>query len=215
MTHPNPAAEQAPHQPPAQPAPQQAQQPNQQAPQQHGQPAGPQQQQPPQPPSQPQGGFPPGPPPGAMPPPGWQGQPGHPGGPGGPTGPVPVMAPATAPASSGVTMTPATWCRLAALLATPLGLSIPFDSSCMWVSMTAWAAFAMLAAIVQAVPVFKGASGASVSKDWTIGAVGAGSLVLFWVLVGLPSVASNSGFTLTVAAVAAAAGAVIAPGRRW
>lgn len=112
-------------------------------------------------------------------------------------------------------MTPATWCRLAALVATPLGLSLPFDSTSMWATMTAWAAFAMLAAIVQAVPMFRPAAGATTERDWTVGAVGAGCLLLFWVLVALPNVASNTGFTLTVAAVAAAAGAAVAPGRRW
>jgi hypothetical protein len=112
-------------------------------------------------------------------------------------------------------MTPATWCRLAALLATPLGLSLPFDSTSMWVTATAWAAFAMLAAIVQAVPVFKSSASPTTARDWTVGAVGAGCLLLFWVLVALPDVGSNTGFTLTVAAVAAAAGAAVAPGRRW
>jgi hypothetical protein len=106
-------------------------------------------------------------------------------------------------------------CRLVALVATPLGLSIPFDSSCLWATTTAWAVFAMLAAVLQAAPLLAGSLGWSVPRGWTVGATGTVALLLFWVLVALPSVGSNSGFALTVAAAAAAAGTVFGPGRRF
>jgi len=108
-----------------------------------------------------------------------------------------------------------TLCRVVALLATPLGLSIPFDSGCLWATTTAWSAFAMLAALMQAAPLLAGGLGWTVARGWTVGAVGTAALLLFWLLVALPDVGSNTGFTLTVAAAAAAAGSLFAPGRRF
>lgn len=125
--------------------------------------------------------------------------------------PVPPGTGPSAAVGNGVV----TLLRVLAVPATALGLSIPFDSSCLWATSTAWAVFAMLAALVQAAPLLAGSLGWTVERGWSVGAVGAGCLLLFWVLVALPSVGSNTGFTLTVAAATAAAGCVFGPGRRF
>jgi hypothetical protein len=107
------------------------------------------------------------------------------------------------------------WCRVLAVVATALGLSIPFTSSCLWATTTAWAVFAMVAALVQAAPLLAGSFGWTVPRGWTVGAVGTAGVLLLWLLVALPDVGSNTGFALTVAAAAAAAGALFGPGRRF
>jgi len=73
----------------------------------------------------------------------------------------------------------------------------------------------MLAALVQAAPLLSASLGWTPRRGWTVGAVGTAALLLFWLLVALPSVGSNTGFTLTVAAAAAAAGSLFGPGRRF
>jgi hypothetical protein len=108
-----------------------------------------------------------------------------------------------------------TTARIAAVVLVALGLSIPFDSSCSWVTQTAWSAFAMIAAIVQLLPAFAGSFGWSVPRAWLVSATGTGALLLFWLLIVLPQITSNAGFCLTLAAAAATAGTLLAPGRRW
>ena len=103
---------------------------------------------------------------------------------------------------------------LAGVVLTALGLSIPFDSSCLWATSLAWAIFAMVAALVSVAPLLARSAGRSPSTMWTVGAVGAGALLLFWVLVALPGVTSNQGFVLTLATACALAGVWLSPGRR-
>lgn len=172
---------------------------------------------------------------GAPPPAGWLSQAGPAGpaipaagpprvpapGPAGPGTPAPGFAgPGTPGGAAGAAAVPvhrgavATF-RVVGLLATPLGLSIPFSTACLWVVASAWAAFATLAALVQAAPLLAGSFGWDEVRAWTVGAAGTAALVLFWVLVALPDVGSNTGFTLTLGAAAAAAATLLAPGRRW
>jgi hypothetical protein len=106
-------------------------------------------------------------------------------------------------------------CRLLALIATPLGLSIPFDSDAWWVIATAWSVFAMIGALVQALPLLSSSMGWTEQRGWAVGAVGTAALLLFWLLVALPSVQTNGGFTITIAAAAALAGCLFGPGRRF
>jgi hypothetical protein len=103
---------------------------------------------------------------------------------------------------------------VAGVVLTALGLSIPFDSTCLWATSTAWAIFAMIAPLVALAPLFAGPAGKSPGVMWTIGAVGAGALLLFWVLVALPGVTSNSGFVLTLATACTLTGVWLSPGRR-
>jgi len=122
-------------------------------------------------------------------------------------------SPAPTPSASG-TGALATIALVAGVVLTALGLSIPFDSSCLWATSLAWAIFAMLAALVSVAPVLARSVGKSPTTMWTIGAVGAGALLLFWVLVALPGVTSNQGFVLTLATACALAGVWLSPGRR-
>ena len=120
---------------------------------------------------------------------------------------------APAPPASRTTAL-ATIALLAGVVLTALGLSIPFDSSCLWATSLAWAIFAMVAALVSVAPLLAGSAGKSPATMWTVGAVGAGALLLFWVLVALPGVTSNQGFVLTLATACALAGVWLSPGRR-
>jgi len=158
---------------------------------------------PPQGPSQ---GQPQGPSPAQPPGQPWPGGPGAPGfGPGQPawTGPP---APRTPPL--------AVLALVAGVVLTALGLSIPFDSTCLWATSTAWAIFAMIAALVSLTPLFGRSGSMTPARAWTIGAVGSGALLLFWVLVALPGVTSNQGFVLTLATAASVGGCWLSPGRR-
>jgi hypothetical protein len=103
---------------------------------------------------------------------------------------------------------------VAGVVLTALGLSIPFDSTCLWATSTAWAIFAMVAALVALGPLVAGPTGRPPAAMWTVGAVGAGALLLFWVLVALPGVTSNAGFVLTLGTACTLAGVWLSPGRR-
>lgn len=104
-----------------------------------------------------------------------------------------------------------TACVIGSILAMGLGLSVPFNSSMAWASTSVWAAFAMIGALLQIAflqrPVVP-------QRNWTIGAVGTGALVVFWVLVGLPQVSSNEGFLMMLSTVLGIAAAWLSPGRR-
>ena len=114
-------------------------------------------------------------------------------------------------ASSSGTGALATVALLAGVVLTALGLSIPFDSSCLWATSLAWAIFGILAALVAAAPLLTTSTGRAPSTMWTVGAVGAGGLLLFWVLVALPGVTSNQGFVLTLATACALGGVWLSP----
>ncbi|MGI8419005.1 MAG: hypothetical protein ACR2P2_22970 [Nakamurella sp.] len=105
--------------------------------------------------------------------------------------------------------------RVVAVLLVALGLSLPFNSSCGWVSYTAWSAFAIVAALVQLAPALGSSFGWSVRTGWMVGAVATGALIGFWVLVALPSITSNASFALTLGVGAATVGCWFSPGRRW
>jgi hypothetical protein len=104
--------------------------------------------------------------------------------------------------------------QVVALVAMIVGLSLPFDRT-LWASATAWAVFAAIAAVVQLAPLVGPAMGLSVERSWTIGAAATAAIVVFWLLVGAPSAASNEGFFLTLAAACAAIGTWWSPGNRW
>lgn len=158
-------------------------------------------------------GLPPGMPPGSFgPPPGYSGpQPGYHGPPRlGPYGP-----PHAPPAPGAGTATVVLLCRIGAVLLVALGLSIPFDDTCGWVSYPAWSAFAILAAVTALLPQFGASFGWSSRAGWLVGAVATGALLGFWVLIALPGITSDAGFCLTVGTAAAAAACWFSPGRRW
>lgn len=170
---------------------------------------------------------PPVPPPSASPPPTGHGVPpggarapaappsgpwGHPPGYYGPPGPYPPPGPQAAPPRSAAALLLG---RIGAILLIALGLSIPFDDTCGWVSYPAWSAFAILAAIAALLPQFAASFGWSTPTGWLVGAAATGALLAFWVLIALPGIAGNAGFCLTVGVGAAVGTCWLSPGRRW
>lgn len=81
-------------------------------------------------------------------------------------------------------------------------------------TLTAWSIFAVVMALVQLASLVGGAVGLGQRTAWTVGAVGTAGLVGYWVIIALPSVSSNAGFLLTLAAALAVIGCWLSPGRR-
>lgn len=99
-------------------------------------------------------------------------------------------------------------------VATVIGLTIPRSGEFLWFDNPLWSLTAFAAAIVQLVPAFGSAGASNASTLWTVGAVAVATLLLYWVLVALPSVANTNGFFLTVAVGAAVGASWLSPGRR-
>jgi len=99
-------------------------------------------------------------------------------------------------------------------LATPAGLFVPQDGVRFWESAPYWSIFAAVCALVQLAPLARPVFGWSARRAWAISAFGVGGLLVFWALIVLPVVSSDSGFVLTAAVAAAVGGAWVAPGRR-
>ena len=102
-----------------------------------------------------------------------------------------------------------------ALVVLELGLTMDPGNRSLWSAVPSWSAFATVAAVVALVPLLLSLAPQRLPARtaWRVGAAGAAGLGAFWVLIGLPVVASDRGFLLT-AALALAAGAVwLAPGR--
>lgn len=145
------------------------------------------------------------PPPGQAGQPGQGGQPGYP-----PSGGVPTTSPSRS--------TTVTLARVAQGLVPPLvlvGLALPLDSSAPFASNTLWAVFALLAAGVQLTPLGGGLLHREPETTWVVGAAAVCALLLYWVLIALPAVGSNSGFLVTVSTALAVFGLWQSPGRRW
>lgn len=161
----------------------------------------------------PSGGPAPGPSP--MPP---QGQPWGPGaggpGPGPafpPGGPGIPMGPQPGPPAPAAAVNAWVLARLAGLVGVLLGLSLPFDSSCMWVTSTAWSILAALACVAAVIAGFGVGSNPRTTRG--LGLAATAALVVHWVLIALPGVGSNSGFCLTIGTGALVAAAWFSWGR--
>src|SRR3954454_11693948 len=103
---------------------------------------------------------------------------------------------------------------VAGLVMLEIGLTLGFGSQSLWDVVPTWSAFATVAALLVLVPALARAAGRPSERTaWRIGAVGAAGVVTFWVLIGLPLVASDRGFWLTAAAAAAGAAVWLSPGR--
>lgn len=131
------------------------------------------------------------------------------------TGPT-TAAPGGTPAQTGSTGTLGVVrivLHVLALLLVVLGISLDLDDrGAMWSDTWAWAGFATLMALAQAAALLprSATSGAS----WLIGAVGAGGLLLFWTLLMLPMISTNSAFLVTLGTACAVAGVLLSPDRR-
>ncbi|MFQ1004234.1 hypothetical protein [Modestobacter sp. SSW1-42] len=96
-----------------------------------------------------------------------------------------------------------------------VGLVLEDGTRSLWEVVPTWSAFATVAVLVALAPLVVKLLGRGLPARtaWRVGAGGVAALGVFWVLVGLPLVASDRGFWLT-AALGAAAGALwLAPGR--
>ncbi|MCK0113213.1 hypothetical protein MWU75_13780 [Ornithinimicrobium sp. F0845] len=163
--------------------------------------------------------------------PGPQGAPGQPsgyppqGGYGHPEGGPPqagtataAAATAAAPVSGSSAMSTADVVRLvlhiAALLLVVLGISLDLDNrgSVLWGDTWTWAGFATLMAVLQGGAMLPrtALSGAG----WTLGAIGAGGLLLFWTLLMLPMISTNMAFLVTLGTACAVAAVLLSPDRK-
>jgi hypothetical protein len=93
------------------------------------------------------------------------------------------------------------------------GLFVPLGGATFWASAQFWSGFAAFCALLQLAPLARPVFGWPATRAWSVGAAGVAGLLLFWVLIVLPVVSSNSSFVVTVAVMAAAGGAWLAPGR--
>lgn len=100
---------------------------------------------------------------------------------------------------------------IVSLVAMALAASIPFDSTMWWRTITAWAVFGVLACVAL---VLATAGAFGTAQQWTYSAIAAACVIATWVLIALPSVASNTGFAATVSALAAFGSVALLPGRR-
>ncbi|GAB2754000.1 hypothetical protein GCM10027020_02570 [Nocardioides salsibiostraticola] len=103
--------------------------------------------------------------------------------------------------------------HVVALMLIVIGVIMPLDQTMALRTVTAWAVFAILAALVQLTPLLE--VGGDDAQRWLVGAVGTAALILFWVAVVQPVASSTTGFVLTMGVVAAAVGTFTSPHRRW
>jgi hypothetical protein len=110
--------------------------------------------------------------------------------------------PAAAPGASTV------WVLgLVAVIAVVAGLSISEDGRNAWDSVNAWGGLAVVGAILAAAGAWGPTFGLRGGRAPQLALVGAGLLGLFWVLLVLPSVGSNTSLVTTVGVLAGVAAA--------
>lgn len=105
-------------------------------------------------------------------------------------------------------------CQLLCPVLLVAGLSIPENDTQGWTAWPAWAIFATVAAFVQLVPLVRSVTSMSAATAWTLGAVATAALGGYWVVIVLPGVSSNTGFSQTLAVACAVIGCWLSPGRR-
>lgn len=101
-----------------------------------------------------------------------------------------------------------------ALILVVLGISLDLDDrgGGLWGDTWTWAGFATLMALAQIAALLP--RSAASGTGWTIGAVGAGGLLLFWTLLMLPMISTNMAFLVTLGTACAVAGVLLSPDRR-
>ncbi|WP_460807045.1 hypothetical protein [Nocardioides salsibiostraticola] len=133
-----------------------------------------------------------------------------------PSTPPPSTPPPSGPPaglSAGPRVQPVLVAHVVALMLIVIGVIMPLDQTMALRTVTAWAVFAILAALVQLTPLLE--VGGDDAQRWLVGAVGTAALILFWVAVVQPVASSTTGFVLTMGVVAAAVGTFTSPHRRW
>lgn len=105
--------------------------------------------------------------------------------------------------------------RLAAQILCPVlvivGLSIPQHGSVGWTDYTLWAVFAAVMALAQLITL---TSDRDPAQSSTIRMIATGGLVAYWVVIVLPSIASNAGFLQTLGVGCAVISAWLSSSRR-
>lgn len=99
------------------------------------------------------------------------------------------------------------------LITLPVGLLLPTGGSTFWSTAPAWSLFAIACGLVQLAPMLGAERAGSPQRVWQLTAASAAGLVVFWLLLVLPDIASNAAFLLSVATGAAIASAWLARGR--
>lgn len=126
---------------------------------------------------------------------------------------APPPAAATAPAPKR-SLDIGKWLPVVALIALVAGLFIEDDNVKLWDTSEAWSAFAIVCGVAQLASLARRSLSWSDERAWTIAAIGVGGLVLWWLLLVLPSISSNTAFAVTLAVAAAVGGLWLAPGKR-
>ena len=102
---------------------------------------------------------------------------------------------------------------LVSILGVVLGISLKEDGANAWHSVHAWGGLAIAGAVLTLAPVAGHSFGMTAARAWQTAVVGAGALVLYWVLFVLPSVGSNTSLLTTIGVAAGAVAAWLAPGK--
>lgn len=95
---------------------------------------------------------------------------------------------------------------------TVVALAVQHDDRNGYQDWTAWAIFATAMAAVHLFPAF---SPLGAERTWLVVAAATGGLLLYWALIVLPGISSNTSFAQTVAVALAVAHCALLPGRRW
>lgn len=100
------------------------------------------------------------------------------------------------------------------LIVVVLGISLDMDGldGNLWGDSWTWASFATLMALAQGAALLPKTVANGIG--WTIGAIGAAGLLLFWTLLMLPMISTNMAFMVTVGTACAAAAVMMSPDRK-
>lgn len=102
---------------------------------------------------------------------------------------------------------------LVSITAMALAVSLKEDGTNGWDRVGVWAAFAIAAAVLTLAPVVRDNLNLSAGRAWHLGAVGAGGLVGYWILIVLPWIEQNVSFLATVGVAAGVWAVWRSPGR--
>ena len=100
---------------------------------------------------------------------------------------------------------------IVSVAAVVLGLTIKEDGHNAWHTVHAWGVLAIVGAVLTFAPAMARTFNLATERAWQVSLVGSGLLVLFWILLILPDVGSNTSLLSTVGAAAGAVATWFAP----